>query len=95
MKTRKIISEPHNSVHFKNGQNAKNDLKPTNAKNADENEKNVSPGHMPVYISKMGQMPKTLIKTKKYKTMPHVSMHFKNGSHTSVHFENWPNVKNG
>ena len=26
-------------VHFENGQNAKHDLKPTNAKNAHENEK--------------------------------------------------------
>ena len=29
----------HASAHFENGQNAKNDLKPTNAKNAHENEK--------------------------------------------------------
>ena len=31
----------HAFVHFENGQNAKNNLKPTNAKNAHENEKNV------------------------------------------------------
>ena len=39
MKTRKNMTRPHASVHFKNGQNDKNDLKPTNAKNAHENEK--------------------------------------------------------
>ena len=42
MKTRKNITRPYASVHFENGPNAKNDLKPTNAKNAHENEKNIS-----------------------------------------------------
>ena len=33
------MTGPHASVHFKNGQNAKNDLKSTSAKNAHKNEK--------------------------------------------------------
>ena len=37
MKTRKRITEPHASVHFENG---------PNAKNAYETEKNVSPSHI-------------------------------------------------
>ena len=40
----------HSSVHFENGQNAKNDLKPTNAKNAHENEKNITGKHASVYF---------------------------------------------
>ena len=41
MKMRKNITGPHASLHLENGQSAKNNLKPTNAKNAYENEKNV------------------------------------------------------
>ena len=90
MKTRQNMTGAHASVHFENGPNAKIDLKPTNAKNAHENEKmynratclcayrkwakcqkrsckreNVQPGNMPLCISKMGRMPKTLMKTTK------------------------------
>ena len=50
---RKCTSGPHASVHFENGQNAKNAI---------EKEKNVSPGHMPLCISKIGRMPKTVEK---------------------------------
>ena len=46
-------------MHFENGPDAKNGLKP-NAKNAHKNKKNVS-----LCVSKMGQMPKTLIKMRK------------------------------
>ena len=56
MKTRKNMTRPHVSVHFENGQNAKN---------ARENQKNVQLGHMPLCILKMGQMPKTLMKPRK------------------------------
>ena len=87
MKTNKCITGSHAFVHFENGQNSKNDLKPTNpknahkneknltgqhaslyfengpnAKNAHENEKNLYPGHMPLCISKMRRMPKTVEK---------------------------------
>ena len=81
MKTRKNITEPHVSVYFENGPNVKNAhenekmynrvacpcafRKWAKCKNAHENEKNVQPGHMPLCISKMGQMPKTLMKMRK------------------------------
>ena len=38
-------------------------VKPANAKNADENEKNILLGHMPLCVLKMGQTPKTLKRT--------------------------------
>ena len=59
---------------------------------------------MSLCISKMGQMPQTLIKTRKCITEPHASVHFQNRAnaknadenekkcktrpHASVHFEN-------
>ena len=40
--------------------------------------------HMPLCISKIGKMPKTLMKREECIT----------GSHAFVHFENWQNAKN-
>ena len=40
----------HAFVQFENGQNAKNNLKPTNAKNAHENKKNIAGQHASLYF---------------------------------------------
>ena len=80
MKREKCITGSHAFVHFENGQNAKNDLKPTNAKKK------------PVCISEMGQGPKTLMKTRKCITGPHASVYFKNGPNAKNAHENEKNV---
>ena len=49
MKTRKNMTRPHASVHFENGPNAKNDLKPINAKNAHETKKKLIGPHACVF----------------------------------------------
>ena len=46
------MTGPNASVHFKNGQNAKNNMKPTNAKNAHENVKNIIGPHASVHFEK-------------------------------------------
>ena len=51
-------------MHFENGQNAKNDLKPTNAKNAHEHEENITGAHAFVHFENE-QMPNMLMKMRK------------------------------
>ena len=62
MKTRKIQLGHMTQCISKMGQMPKTVMKPTNAKNAHENEKKIQPGHMSLCLSKMGQMPKTVEK---------------------------------
>ena len=61
-------------------------------KNANENEKKYNRANMPLCISKMGRMPKPLMKTKKCVTGPHASLYFENGPNAKTAHENEKNV---
>ena len=82
----------HAFVHFENGQNAKNNLKPTNTKNAHENEKMYNRATCLCAFRKWAKCQKRSRKREKCITGPHASVHFENGPNAKNVHENEKNV---